>query len=251
MNIETHITDQLAAYALNILDADEAAEAAAHLESCPVCQQELQTYQELVGLMATAVPSVAPPLTLKQRLMHDIRQEKQVETVVPLQSPKPIVPPTSAPAKTRWWVTLRDWFQQRPILQPVLLLLVALLLVSNFQLRQRLAEADHPAGFGTVTLTSIAANDPGTGILIISADGMHGTLVVQELPVLPETQTYQLWLIKDGHPTSGGMFNVGEDGYHAIWVGSDDPLASYEDFALTIEPAEGSAYPTGSPVLNN
>lgn len=248
MNSETHITDELAAYALNILDADEAAAVAAHLATCPVCRQELQTYQELVGLMATAVPSVAPPPTLKQQLMEDVRKEKPVDTAVSSKRP-----PASPPAltKTNRWSTLRDWFQQRPILQPVLLLLVAVLLVSNFQLRQRLAEADRPAGFGTVTLTSTEASEPGTGILIISADGMHGTLVVQDLPMLPETQTYQLWLIKDGHPTSGGVFNVNEDGYRAIWVGSVDPLASYTDFDLTLEPADGSAYPTGRTVLNN
>lgn len=249
MNSETHITDQLAAYALNILDANEAAEVGAHLETCPVCQQELQTYQELVGLMATAVPLATPPPNLKQRLMQEIHQKKRGETAVPPQSPPPITQPT--PAKTSWWQTVRDWFQQRPVLQPVLLLLVALLLVSNFQLRQRLAEADRPAGFGTVTLTGSAETEAATGIIIISANGLQGTLVVQDLPILPETQAYQLWLIKDGHPTSGGVFNVNENGYRAVWVVSEDPLASYTDFDITLEPAGGSAYPTGRTVLDD
>ena len=82
MNIETHVTDQLAAYALNVLDADEAAEVAAHLAVCQVCQEELQAYQEVVGAMATAVPIIAPPPTLKQQLMHGIRQETRPETAV-------------------------------------------------------------------------------------------------------------------------------------------------------------------------
>ena len=246
MNSETHFTDQLAAYALNILDADDAAEVVAHLATCRVCQRELDTYQELVGLMAAAVPTVAPPPTLKQQLMQEIGQEKRVETAVLPPTPPPITPP-----KTSWWHTLRAWFQQRPILQPVLLLLVALLLVSNFQLRQRLAEADRPAGFGTVTLTGSAAAEAATGIIIISGNGLQGTLVVQDLPMLPETQAYQLWLIKDGHPTSGGVFNVNENGYRAVWVVSEDPLASYTDFDITLEPADGSAYPTGRTVLDD
>lgn len=250
MNIETHVTDQLAAYALNVLDADEAADVAAHLATCRVCQQELHAYQAVVGALATAVPTIAPPATLKQQLMREIGQEPRWETAVtPPKTPPPIAPP--APAQPNWWHNMRRWFHQRPILQPVLLLVVALLLVSNFQLRQRLAEADRPAGFGTVTLTGSSETEAATGIIIISADGLQGTLVVQDLPVLPETQTYQLWLSKDGQHTSGGMFNVNENGYRAIWVVSEDPLASYTDFDVTLEPAGGSTYPTGRTVLDD
>jgi anti-sigma-K factor RskA len=248
MNSETHITDELAAYALNILDAEEAATVAAHLERCPVCQQELQTYQELIGLMAATVPTVMPPASLKQQLMHSINQEKRAATAVADPTP-PSRPPT--PTQTSWWHILRDWFQQRPILQPVLLLLVAVLLVSNFQLRQRLAEADRPAGFGTITLSGSAETAAATGLIIISGNGLQGTLVVQDLPMLPESQAYQLWLIKDGHPTSGGVFNVNENGYRAVWVVSEDPLASYTSFDITLEPADGSTYPTGRTVLND
>ncbi|MCA9953794.1 MAG: anti-sigma factor [Anaerolineales bacterium] len=247
MNIETHVTDQLAAYALNVLDADEAAEVAAHLAVCQVCQEELQAYQEVVGAMATAVPIIAPPPTLKQQLMHGIRQETRPETAVAPKAP----PSIAAPTQPSWWHNVRDWFQQRPILQPVLLLVVALLLVSNFQLRQRLADADRPAGFGTVTLAGSAETEAATGIIIISANGLQGTLVVQDLPVLPESQAYQLWLIKDGHYTSGGVFNVNENGYRAIWVVSEDPLASYTSFDVTLEPAGGSTYPTGNTVLDD
>lgn len=245
MKPETHITDQLAAYALNILDAPEAAEVAAHLSDCASCQQELEAYQELVGQLATAVPQLTPPATLKQQLMQEIRQEKKRETAV---SAPPVA---TTPPAANWLATWRNWFQQRPILQPVLLLLVALLLISNFQLRQRLADADHPAGFGTVTLTGTEPDSPATGIIIISANGLQGTLVVQDLPILPETQTYQLWLIKNGQHTSGGEFNVNENGYRAIWVVSEDPLASYDDFDITLEPAGGSSYPTGKTVLDN
>ena len=42
MKPETHATDQIPAYALNILDADEAAQVEAHLAACAACQQELQ-----------------------------------------------------------------------------------------------------------------------------------------------------------------------------------------------------------------
>ena len=243
MNAETHVTEQLAAYALGILTANEAAEAETHLATCLACQQELRAYQEAAGLIAFAAPTVTPPATLKEQLLQEVSGE--MNTAVPTPSPKHITQTNS------WLQNLRSWLQRRPVWQPVLVLALILLLISNFQLRQQLDEANTPADFGTVTLTGTEERTAARGILIISADGEHGTLVVQDLPMLPETQTYQLWLIKDGQRTSGALFNVAEDGYRAVWVQSPEPLGSYIDFDVTIEPAEGSVYPTGATVLDN
>ena len=69
MNTENHITEQLAAFALNILDASEAAQVEAHLANCAVCQEELQAYQEVTGLLALALPTVTPPPSLKAQLL--------------------------------------------------------------------------------------------------------------------------------------------------------------------------------------
>jgi anti-sigma-K factor RskA len=128
---------------------------------------------------------------------------------------------------------------------------VLLLLISNFQLRQQLDDASRPANFGTVTLTGSELSANATGIIVISANGQHGTLVVQNLPVLAEAETYQLWLTKDGQRTDGGIFDVDEDGYRAHWVQAPEPLDSYENFGITVEPAGGSPYPTGNKVLGN
>lgn len=214
-----------------------------HLATCSACQQELNAYQETAGLLALATPAVTPPATLKEQLLQSVTSK--TDTAVTTLSTKP----TSQ--QSNWLHTLRSWFQQRPVWQPVLVVALLLLLISNFQLRQQLDDASTPAGFGTITLTDPQQDTAATGIIIISANGEHGTLVVQDLPVLPETQNYQLWLIKDGQRTSGALFNVAEDGYRAVWVQSPEPLASYDDFDVTIEPAEGSAYPTGATVLDN
>ncbi len=244
MKPESHVTDQIAAYALNILEAEETAEVAAHLETCAACQAELQAYEAVVSELATAVPQVAPPPNLKARLLQEVKGE--ANTAV---SPKSSAPSSAPPA--RGWANWRTWFQKRPLWQPVLLLIVLLLLISNFQLRQRLDDVSRPANFGTVTLSGTERSAGATGIIIISADGEHGTLVVQNLPILPETETYQLWLRKNGQRVDGGTFNVDEDGYRAYWVQAPDPLDSYEIFGVTIEPSGGSLAPTGDKVLGN
>ena len=239
MNSETHITEQLAAYALNMLDADGASQVEAHLLTCAACQQELQAYQEVTGLLTLALPTVTPATDLKAQLMQEIGETKAAKQTA-VSTPKPR-------QKFSW----RNWFQKRPLWQPALVLVLILLLISNFQLRQRLDEAETPANFGTVILSGTEISARATGIIIISDDGEHGTLVVQNLPQLPESETYQLWLIKDGQRTNGGLFNVDEDGYRSLWVGAPEPLGSYQNFGVTIEPAAGSPGPTGDKVLGN
>jgi anti-sigma-K factor RskA len=100
-----------------------------------------------------------------------------------------------------------------------------------------------------ITLTGTASVPGASGLIVASMDGLHGTLVVDNLPVLDKNHAYQLWLIKDGQRTSGGVFSVGPDGYGALWVTAPKPLLDYPNFGVTIEPAGGSPGPTGEKVL--
>jgi anti-sigma-K factor RskA len=88
-----------------------------------------------------------------------------------------------------------------------------------------------------------------TGMLVISEDGEYGTLVVDGLPALDPAHQYQLWLIRDGQRTSGGLFSVNPEGYGSLWVSSPEPLSSYPAFGITVEPVGGSTGPTGEKVL--
>jgi anti-sigma-K factor RskA len=86
-------------------------------------------------------------------------------------------------------------------------------------------------------------------MLFLSKNGEYGTLMVDHLPPLGQDQQYQLWLIKDGKRTSGGVFSVNLDGYGSLWVTSPEWLANYSALGITIEPTGGSPGPTGAKVL--
>ncbi len=242
MSAETHVTEWIPAYALHSLDEAEAAQVAQHLVTCAACQAELAAYQALVGELALAVPEAAPPANLKTRLLADI-------------TPRPtttVTPPTNP---SRWSRLFQRPLWQRPLWQPAAAALILILLLGNLVLWQR-AQRPKTGAFQTITLTGTAVTPGATGIIIISANGQHGTLVVQELPPLPEELAYQLWLSRDGQRddsqrVSGGIFTVAEDGYRNLWVGAPEPLDSYTTFGITIEPAEGSPHPTGDKVLSN
>jgi len=99
---------------------------------------------------------------------------------------------------------------------------------------------------------ALAATDaaPGaTGKLVISRDGEYGTLVADGLPALDAGHQYQVWLIRTGQHTSGGVFSVGHHGYGVIEILAPEPLGSYPSFHVTVEPSGGSPAPTGAEVL--
>lgn len=234
---EEHPTDLLAAYALGILDEGETRQVRQHLQTCSPCQVELRSYQEVVEVLPLAAAETAPPPLLKEKIMQrarDIRLSTQ---------------PKTSPG---WWEKLKASLAWKmPAWGMVSLVLIVLLGMSNIILWQRLSkvENDHPNTLATVPLTGGEFAPAATGLLVISSDGEHGTLVVDGLPALDETRQYQLWLIRNGARISGGVFSVDSEGYGSLWVAAPEPLVSYQAVGITIEPAGGSPGPTGERVL--
>src|SRR5690606_26173364 len=67
--------------------------------------------------------------------------------------------------------------------------------------------ARQPEQLGGINLYSTGGPAPeATGLIVMSVDRSHGTLVVDRLQTLPESQQYQLWLIQNGQRVSGGVF---------------------------------------------
>jgi anti-sigma-K factor RskA len=133
--------------------------------------------------------------------------------------------------------------------------LILVLGLSNLLLWRQVRQLQSGAPGGEETLQTLVLEGsqaaPGaTGMIVISLDGEHGTLVVDRLPVLGEDHEYQLWLIDENEErTSGAVFSVSDDGYGSVWVGAPEPLISYPAFGVTIEPLGGSPQPTGERVL--
>jgi anti-sigma-K factor RskA len=238
MRSEEHVLDLLPAYALNSLDVDETMGVAQHLATCNSCRLELRTYQDITGELSLAAPSAAPSPELKRRIMQQVQGKEASRNTV---------------ARTPWWNRLASLLtRSAPVWGAVSLVLVLVLGVSSLVMWQRLnrIETAASAGFIKVTLQSTAKTPQAVGMLVISKDGNYGTLIVENLPPLDQAYQYQLWLIKDGQRTSGGVFSVNEDGYGVLYVLSKKSLISYPSFGITVEPAGGSSSPTGDKVLS-
>jgi anti-sigma-K factor RskA len=236
MSSEAHASELLSAYALGCLDQEDEILVSEHLVNCAACRAELKSYQTVVDQLAWAAPAAVPPARLKQRLMERIQPAR------PLRAAEP---------RPSWWEQLMGlWQRVAPAWGVVSLLLILALAVGNLMSRQQVDEHKTlPGGMRVVSLAGTEVVPAATGMLVISGDGEYGTLVVDGLPALDEAQQYQLWLIKDGQRTSGGVFSVNPEGYGTLWISSPGPLSSYPSFGITIEPAGGSPGPTGAKVL--
>jgi anti-sigma-K factor RskA len=240
------ILELIPAYALNSLDADEAAIVDQHLPDCETCQAELATYEAVVDVLPLAAPDATPSPDLKERLMARVKTVPDAETAAAVPQPPP-------EAELSGWQSFREAmrnFLAGPRWRPAVLLLFIALVVSNILLWQQLNEPS-PNAWRRISLTGSGVAPEATGIIYISADGQKGTLIVDRLPQLNPEQQYQLWLIQDGQRTSGGVFSVDTDGYRGIEIESLQPLQDFDAFGVTIEPAGGSPGPTGERVLGS
>jgi len=229
---DTHITESIPAYVLGCLEADEARHVSEHLAGCYVCRKELDAYQTIADEMLLMLPQVAPSEELKPRLMERVQRLK-----------KP------APKPTGWRLPGRLF----PVGAAAGLLLILLLVVSNLMLWNTLSKSQGmmtgPLGMRALALANTDTAPGASGIVVVGADGENGVLVVDKLPPLDETQEYQVWLEKDSKETSAAVFGVDEEGYRGTRLIAPESLLSYSSVRVTIEPAGGSATPTGEQVL--
>jgi anti-sigma-K factor RskA len=234
-----HVVDLLPAYALDCLDEEDLVQVSEHLAQCADCRAELHSHQIVAPQLALAMPDVAPPDNLKARLMNRIEPERPAA----VSQPRPT-----------WRDELTHVIKRTsPVWGLAGLLIIMALAISNLWLWEQLGSRQttaQPGTLRTIVITSPRPASQATGLIVVSANGAHGTLVVDSLPPLDLGHQYQLWLIRDGEKTSGAIFSVGPDGYGSLWVSSPRPLSSYTSFSVTVEPAGGSPAPTGQRVLN-
>jgi anti-sigma-K factor RskA len=236
MSENKHVSDLLGAYALGCLDEEEQVRVAEHLRACAACQAEFQSYQSVVDQLPLAAPDATPPRDLRRQLMDAVRPPEQ--SVAP------------APELTSWQKLTALWQKAAPAWGVASLVLIVILVVANVALWQRVDDSHtEPGTMRTVAFTGTDAAPSAIGTLVISADGEYGSLTVDGMPPLDNSQQYQLWLIRDGERTDGGVFSVNDEGYGALLISSPEPLSSFPSFGVTIEPAGGSPSPTGEKVL--
>ncbi|HKJ12117.1 MAG TPA: anti-sigma factor [Ornithinimicrobium sp.] len=265
---DRHVDDLIASFALDAVDDTERRLVQAHLEGCERCRAELREFSEAaVHLMDGA--EVEPPRSLRSSVLAAVASEPQntvedsgdgeretspetstehVQQPPPESDPAPESGATassgqrSGEARSRRHGTTAWWS----------LAAAGLLAVGGWGIWQSLEEDLSPAE------EVIQAEDAqryqteyeGEAVTVVaSAELDRAVLVTDELPELGDDEVYQGWWIDDeGTITSAGVLQDAAGAAEAQTVLQGDPDA-VSNFALSVEPDEGSEQPTTEPVL--
>jgi anti-sigma-K factor RskA len=226
---ESHPTELLPAYALGCLDLDEKVLVQEHVVTCASCQAELRELEMVNSSLAYAAPAAVPPESLKKRLLATCRPQRGFS----------------------WFNAL---FERWPKLVPATALAACLLAVlfatSTLMLWQGAKQPlSSIAAMRIIPLQGTDNMPSAVGRLVADTATGQGWLLVDALQPLKESLQYQLWLIRDGQRTSGGVFSVSQEGMANVRIASIRPFSAYDSVGITIEPFGGSPRPTGKKVL--
>jgi anti-sigma-K factor RskA len=89
------------------------------------------------------------------------------------------------------------------------------------------------------------------GSLLLDKEYNNAVLILRGLPSIPNTQTYQIWLISPNEDrVSAGVFRPQIDQpFISQTVYATQDLTNFVGIDMTIEPAGGSAHPTGTQIF--
>jgi anti-sigma-K factor RskA len=268
---DDQLEEMAVAYALGALEPDELAWAEAALLSDPAFRKAVDEARAVTDLLSLAAPVLTPPASVRSSLMHSLNR-------TPAAPPRRPVAPPPPPARP-WW---QGWW--RPAMAAVAACLVLALGFTTMTARQELlaereqaqvvapkatqsaqAVAALSSPYSTsVPLRPLSTGSPPDEPMIAAAqagsdgkvvlDPLHSqiVLVVRQLPQLPPSRAYQVWLAPAGESrlTPYARLQVDLDGFGYLTLPMPPGMDRAYQVLVTVEPEEGSAEPTGQPVLS-
>lgn len=232
-----NLEELIAGYVLGNLSSAEAETLQQLLASDPAIAQEMSQLQEVLATMPYALPETAPSPALRAHLLAA----------------------ATAPRPTPF----KKWGKVVAIAgsSVAALFVMSGLAIDNYQLRQRLTNTetrlvDARYFLGTTQaqvdqqkeliktlqspstrLVPLRGMDPfgdAAGNLIVHPDQRESVLVLQNLPILPPGQSYQLWSVVDQQKLAAGSFNADADGKVLAKLALDR-IARIPNLVITVE----------------
>lgn len=231
----------LAAYVMEMLDAEPRTDFEAHLATCARCQHELQELAALPALLekAKAAPEVVtPPAGLEAKVMRAIADEASRDSVV-----------LALPTRARWRGL--SW-------QPTLAAAAASLLIGLAVGAQVRPASPAPPAARVQTVQLVAAvGGAGQGVAEISPSqaGRSITLKVKGLPPSGPGQYYACWLValddNAAHQdrVQVGTFTVTPNGSATVHWETAADVSRFPTLGVTLEPQDGNPIKHGTKVL--
>ena len=226
--------EDCAAYVLDALDADEAAEMRVHVASCPTCRSEIARLSVVSEALGRAVPTLPAPPELRSRVFAAIAAE-----------PGPATGSEPAAGRARRGVR---W----PVLalRPVLAFGTAVALGAGLLVG---ALVIAPGSASTRTVAAVVApasawRSAHAPTATLRTTGDSGVLVVHGLPAPPSGKIYEVWVERAGKalPTDA-LFDASSAGRATVAVPGS--LRGASAVLVTAERLGGARAPTMAPLI--
>lgn len=213
-------SEDLAAYMLGALDADEVTTFERHLEGCERCREEMHWLEPAVQTLPEAVARQEAPPALRESLMAEVRGDvREAE---------------SRPAPARSW---RQW-----MLKPAMGLAVVALLVAGV-VGYEVGKDDSGGGGGASTVE----RQQGPLTVKMVQEGNEGTLHLSGVHQLPSDKVLEAWVEREGQVEAVPALFVPDRNGQAETRIAD--MSGVETVMVTEEPRGGSEAPTGEPIM--
>lgn len=228
-----HPTDDLAAYALGVLDASEREPVDRHLDDCATCRAEVRAFAETAWTIAQTA-ALDTPTGLRDAIVG--RAERDLRPLAGSRRSTVLGPLVA--------------MLRRPIPVAVPLALAFLLVVSLVGLAGARRDADGYAtalaGVASARVVPLVGSDTALrGSVVLPASGAPAYLIL-DLPAAPSGKTWAAWVLNGEKPIAAGLSDH-RTGVITLFLTA--PLGTGDGVAVTLEPAGGSLAPTSAPVL--
>jgi len=214
--------EDVAAYALDALEPDEARAVEAHLADCERCRTELRWLEPAVDVLAESVPQVNPPTPLRERLLEITSSD---------------APETERTGLTRGW---RAW-----ALRPATALAATAVVaagVAGYALR---GGDDATPGGAPVAVQGTGAAE--NAIAVLERDGDSATLQVSNVPATKGNDVYQVWIQHGTTVEASSAFRPEADGSADTTIPAG--LEGADKLMVTLEPEPDRPVPSSEPLF--
>jgi anti-sigma-K factor RskA len=227
--------EDVGAYLLGALSDSEQHDFAQHLDTCHVCQDELDRLKGAADALPRAVEQYEPPPALKIALMEQVYAEAEPA----------MVPRRSLAERLGIDRFLAGLTPQ--LAGAAAAIVLAIGVVGGYAISNTGGSGD--AGGSRTVAASVDTNRVGKGSaqLVLQKDGSGGQLHLTAMPQPRTGQIYQVWLNRGKQIEPGPLFSVDSNGNGVAAVPGS--LDGVKRVMVTRERASGALQPTEAPVV--
>jgi anti-sigma-K factor RskA len=260
-----HVTDLAAGYALGALSPEERAMVDTHIAGCEDCRTDVAAMLGLASLLPLACDSVAPPLSLKERVLGAAGAEARVGAAIARRVP---MAEPAAPWRPRMVAAAWTWIAGAAAAAAIVMGILATgMMHERDALRAQVASMSTQLSQAALTTASLQRQaDAGHAVMTGLASGTywtmgphqdangrmwrcavvqppargHNAMLLATVPEPPHGMAYQVWVKRNGTPHKAGMVMHGG----MTMIDMPMPLEKGDVVAFSVEPMGGSVTPT-------